>query len=85
MKSEYMNRLQSRPRQPVKRWRSRLWLAVAIYAGVTFGAGSALAQLSPNQTNGFGNRALLTFTDLQNFDCVDMPTISGLQRDQGAV
>jgi hypothetical protein len=38
-------------------------------------AGNASAQLAPNQTNGFGNRALLTFTYLQNFDCVDMPTM----------
>jgi hypothetical protein len=35
--------------------------------------GNASAQLAPNQTNGFGNGALVTFTYLQNFDCVDMP------------
>ena len=28
-----------------------------------------------NQTNGFGNNRLVTFTYLQNFDCVDQPTM----------
>ena len=36
---------------------------------------SAKAQLAPNQTNGFGNGNLITFTYLQNFDCVDQPTL----------
>jgi len=35
----------------------------------------AAAQLAPNQTNGFGNGRLVTFTYLQNFDCVDEPTL----------
>lgn len=40
-------------------------------------AGSALAQplLAPNQTQGFGNGRLVTFTYLQNFDCVDQPLL----------
>src|SRR5438105_11681075 len=33
------------------------------------------AQLAPNQTNGFGNGRIVTFTYLQNFDCVDQPTL----------
>src|SRR5215472_2700314 len=33
------------------------------------------AQLAPNQTQGFGNNRLVTFTYLQNFDCVDQPTL----------
>src|SRR5262249_2428174 len=36
---------------------------------------TASAQLAPNQTNGFGNRQLVTFTYLQNFDCVDQPLL----------
>jgi hypothetical protein len=36
---------------------------------------SASAQLANNQTNGFGNNRLVTFTYLQNFDCVDQPTM----------
>src|SRR5256885_3894011 len=36
---------------------------------------SAFAQLAPNQTQGFGNGRLVTFTYLQNFDCVDQPTM----------
>ena len=40
-----------------------------------FATGSASAQLAPNQTNGFGNNKLVTFTYLQNFDCVDEPTM----------
>lgn len=70
-----MSRWQFWPRQPVKLRPSLLSLAIAIGAGMTFAAGDALAQLAPNQTNGFGNRALVTFTYLQNFDCVDMPTM----------
>lgn len=38
-------------------------------------AGSASAQLAPNQTQGFGNGRLVTFTYLQNFDCVDEPLL----------
>jgi hypothetical protein len=37
--------------------------------------GSASAQLAPNQTNGFGNGRLVTFTYLQSFDCVDQPKL----------
>jgi hypothetical protein len=32
-------------------------------------------QLAPNQTNGFGNNRLVTFTYLQSFDCVDQPLL----------
>lgn len=35
----------------------------------------AQTQLAPNQTIGFGNGGLVTFTYLQNFDCVDQPTL----------
>ena len=35
----------------------------------------AFAQLAPNQTQGFGNGRLVTFSYLQNFDCVDEPTL----------
>jgi len=38
-------------------------------------ADGAWAQLAPNQTNGFGNGRLVTFTYLQNFDCVDQPNL----------
>jgi hypothetical protein len=50
-------------------------LHVAMFAGFTLAAGTALAQLAPNQTQGFGNGRLVTFTYLQNFDCVDEPTL----------
>ena len=36
---------------------------------------NASAQVANNQTNGFGNNRLVTFTYLQNFDCVDQPTL----------
>jgi hypothetical protein len=36
---------------------------------------TARAQLAPNQTNGFGNGNVVTFTYLQNFDCVDQPNL----------
>ena len=67
-----MNRLQPRPRQSLTR---RLWMTVATCAWMTLAAGTAWAQLAPNQTNGFGNGRLVTFTYLQNFDCVDEPTL----------
>jgi len=38
-------------------------------------AGPASAQLANNQTNGFGNGRLVTFTYLQNFDCVEQPAM----------
>src|SRR5215469_12036742 len=44
-------------------------LALVVTSGV------AHAQLAPNQTNGFGNNRLVTFTYTQNFDCVDQPTL----------
>jgi hypothetical protein len=35
----------------------------------------ASAQLAPDQTHGFGANRLVTFTYLQNFDCVDQPKL----------
>lgn len=54
---------------------TRFRLALAVSACFTFGTCCAWAQLAPNQTNGFGNGRLITFTYLQNFDCVDQPTL----------
>jgi hypothetical protein len=54
---------------------ARPWLMLAACALMIFGTGSASAQLAPNQTNGFGNGRLITFSYLQNFDCVDQPTM----------
>src|SRR5437660_1297934 len=54
---------------------SRAGLTLAIGAWITLGASSASAQLAPNQTHGFGNGKLITFTYLQNFDCVDQPLL----------
>ena len=54
---------------------SRLWLALAICTFAAVFSNSAYAQLAANQTNGFGNGRLVTFTYLQNFDCVDQPTM----------
>lgn len=36
---------------------------------------AAQSQLGPNQTQGFGNGRIVRFTYLQNFDCVDQPTM----------
>src|SRR5215471_20190048 len=50
----------------------RNWICVTILLA----AGSAAGQnLAPNQTHAFGNDRLVTFTYLQNFDCVDQPTM----------
>src|SRR5437870_5285578 len=50
-----------------------LRLTVAVCACITVATVTASAQLAPNQTNGFGNNKLVTFTYDQNFDCVDQP------------
>ena len=52
-----------------------LWAAVVTCAWMSLAASATWAQLAPNQTNGFGNGRLVTFTYLQNFDCVDEPTL----------
>src|ERR1041385_3627273 len=52
-----------------------LKLTLAVCACVIFAAATVSAQLAPNQTNGFGNNKLVTFTYDQNFDCVDQPTM----------
>src|SRR5499427_489704 len=51
------------------------WLTFAFCVCAAFLAASASAQLAPNQTNGFGNGRVVTLTYLQNFDCVDQPTM----------
>ena len=54
------------------RFISSLPLAVA---AVLLASSTSAQQLSPNQTNGFGNGRIVTFTYQQNFDCVDQPTL----------
>jgi hypothetical protein len=67
-----MNRSQFRPQRSLP---SPVWTTVVTCAWMTLAASAAWAQLAPNQTNGFGNGRLVTFTYLQNFDCVDEPTL----------
>src|SRR5215467_10569050 len=50
-------------------------LTVAACVCIVFTTVTVSAQLAPNQTNGFGNNRLVTFTYNQNFDCVDQPTM----------
>lgn len=50
-------------------------LTFVIVACIALAATTAKAQLAPNQTQGFGNSRLVTFTYLQSFDCVDQPTL----------
>jgi hypothetical protein len=50
-----------------------LRLTMAICVCVIVAVSSATAQLAPDQTHGFGNNSLVTFTYNQNFDCVDQP------------
>jgi hypothetical protein len=52
-------------------------VAFAFIAGISLfaAADGACAQLAPNQTQGFGNGRIVTFTYLQNFDCVDEPSM----------
>jgi len=70
-----MIRLQPESRPFVQTPLGRLWLALAACAFTTLAVPNASAQLADNQTNGFGNNQLVTFTYLQNFDCVDQPTM----------
>ena len=51
-----------------------LGIGVAVWGCLGIAAGTS-AQLAPNQTHAFGNNRLLTLTYLQNFDCVDQPTL----------
>jgi hypothetical protein len=46
-----------------------------LVAAVLFLTSTSAQQLAPNQTQGFGNNRLITLTYLQNFDCVDQPTL----------
>lgn len=44
-------------------------------AAVLIISSTSAQQLAPNQTNGFGNGRIVTFSYQQNFDCVDQPTL----------
>jgi hypothetical protein len=50
------------------------WLVLGLFLAAG-AAAWAQAQLGTNQTIGFGNNRLVTFTYQQNFDCVDQPTM----------
>src|SRR5215472_16017527 len=63
------------PGDPRKLPSSILKVMLAGSACLALAAGDGAAQLAPNQTNGFGNGRLITFTYLQNFDCVAEPTM----------
>lgn len=54
---------------------TRLTSLFALPAVVLFVCSSPAQQLAPNQTHGFGNNRIVTFTYTQNFDCVDQPTL----------
>ena len=54
---------------------SIIFPTAAILIAIAYFTVTAGAQLASNQTTGFGNGSLVTFTYLQNFDCVDQPTL----------
>ncbi|HKA37157.1 MAG TPA: hypothetical protein VKH43_10085 [Thermoanaerobaculia bacterium] len=70
-----MAKLQVRSKRFCTKRTRTLWMTLAMCSFLTLFAGIATAQLAPNQTNGFGGGRLVTFTYLQNFDCVDQPTL----------
>jgi hypothetical protein len=72
-----MRACKSESRAPGKPFATRVHLVFWICVCVTVMVDSATAQttLAPNQTVGFGNGRLVKFTYLQNFDCVDQPTM----------
>lgn len=53
---------------------TRIPSLLTLTAAALFVFSAAAQQLAPNQTHGFGNNRLVTFTYTQNFDCVDQPT-----------
>jgi hypothetical protein len=50
-------------------------VTLVVYAILAAAGARAQATLAANQTQGFGNGRLVTFTYLQNFDCVDQPAL----------
>jgi len=68
--------LETRRLLPTRASRGHLWLTAASAACFALMANTASAQaLAPDQTHGFGAGQLVTFTYLQNFDCVDQPKL----------
>lgn len=67
--------LQLQSRRPLHALLTQRSLILATCVCMLATAITASAQLANNQTNGFGNNQLVTFTYLQNFDCVDQPTM----------
>ena len=55
--------------------RRRTALALIACVSLFAAASGTSAQLAPNQTQGFGNGRIITFTYQQNFDCVDEPSL----------
>jgi hypothetical protein len=53
--------------------RTHAFLFLLLSAALFLSTANAQSPLAANQTNGFGNNRLVTFTYLQNFDCVDQP------------
>lgn len=51
------------------------WFAVAVFLTPAASLATVQSTPAPNQTHGFGNGRLVTFTYLQNFDCVDRPLL----------
>lgn len=56
-------------------FRSLFTVALALIAGALVSVAAPAQELAPNQTRGFGNNRQVIFTYLQNFDCVDQPTL----------
>lgn len=54
---------------------SRMIPMLVVCACFTLTVATAFAQLASDQTHGFGKNKLVTFTYLQNFDCVDQPKL----------
>jgi hypothetical protein len=70
-----MTRFEFHLRQPFEVSPRPILLLLGICVCLALMAVNAPAQLAPNQSNGFGNKRLVTFTYLQNFDCVDQPLL----------
>jgi hypothetical protein len=54
------------------KWKTTM-VRLVLASAVVFITGTLVAQLKPNQTFGYGDNEVLTFTYTQNFDCIDQP------------
>jgi hypothetical protein len=71
----FRTRLQLPKNAHINPWLTLVGCALMLFAISVAGTTVSAQGLAPNQTRAFGNNRLVIFTYLQNFDCVDQPTL----------